>query len=240
MMPSARSLRRDFGDVHPSGRDRYDEKSDNYNQERDDQSFASGRSRRAVAEQDLRIRLSSVEPVHGTLCHIVAMQAPEAKFGRRNSDDRRLNWSGGQGSDLRPFGPKPNALPPELPPDNYSFLIVTLRHLPPELQSGLSTMTVGTTNNTFRKFALEMFLGCISPDEDANIPIFLAGDVIELQHHDIGLAAIDTWVRIEIVPDILALLPSLALRTLISTCIVQLTIAPVVCFAICPLAFSTV
>jgi hypothetical protein len=101
-------------------------------------------------------------------------------------------------------------------------------------------MTVGATNNTFRNFALEMFLGCISPNEDANIPIFLAGDVIELQHNDIGLAAIDAWVRIEVVPDILALLPSLTLRTLISTGIVELTIAPVVCFTICPLAFSTI
>ena len=151
-----------------------------------------------------------------------------------------LIWSGGQGSDLRPFGPKPNALPPELPPVNDSFLIMALRHLPPELHSSLPTMTVGATNYTLRDFAFKLFLARVSRDEDANIPNLLAGDVIELQHYDIGLAAVDTRVRIEEVPDILALLPTLALRTLISTGIVQLTIAPVVCFAICPLAFSTV
>jgi hypothetical protein len=101
-------------------------------------------------------------------------------------------------------------------------------------------MTVGATNYTLRDFAFKLFLARVSRDEDANIPILLAGDVIELQHYAIGLAAVDTRVRIEEVPDILALLPTLALRTLISTGIVQLTIAPVVCFAICPLAFSTI
>jgi hypothetical protein len=101
-------------------------------------------------------------------------------------------------------------------------------------------MTVNATYHTFCKFSFEQLLACVARYEDANIAILLASDVIEFQHDNIGFTAINTGMLIKVTPDVFAFLPSLALRALISTRIVQLAIAPVVCFAIRTLTLPTI
>lgn len=117
---------------------------------------------------------------------------------------------------------------------------MALPHLPTELGSGLAPVTVGATNSTFREFTNEPVLACVTRDEGTDIALLRACDVIELQDDDIGLAAVDARMLIKVLPNIFALLLSLAFRTLIPTRIVKLAISSVVRLTISPLTLSTI
>jgi hypothetical protein len=176
---NAASSWRHFRDVHPIRCDRDDEKYYYDDQQCDQQVAATSRLCRLRAWYEPRAEAVAIEPVHirstfrrtelqDTIMSIVA-----------KGDDRHMNWSGGQVSNLRPVPPKGTALPTELPPVYDCFRNTPLRHLPSELYCGLSAMAVCTSHLAFRQLGLKPLSARIAPDESADLAILRAGYMVE-------------------------------------------------------------
>jgi len=195
--PTAKS-RRDLRDVHPTGRESDDQKHYHHDEKRDDEASASWRTRRPMAYHDSRFALFAVEPVHSIPALLRARLTAKKSFVR-NADVDRSNyygrqgiWSGGQGSDLRPFGPKPNALPPELPPDAFLFGLQSWRPLPVARTCRLSSMTIRATQNTLREFFSKGSDGRADMYHFAYVVSLRSSDVVKFENYRVALTAVDT------------------------------------------------
>jgi hypothetical protein len=99
-------------------------------------------------------------------------------------------WSGEQGSNLRPFGPKPNALPPELPPDALLFGLQSWRPLPITRTCRLPSMAIRAAHHAFRELISERSDGCADIGHLANVVSFRSCDVVKFEYDWIRFTAI--------------------------------------------------
>jgi hypothetical protein len=101
-------------------------------------------------------------------------------------------------------------------------------------------MAVGATNHALGHLPLQSFFGCAAADHDADIALLLTLDVIEFKDHDIAFAAVDAWMRIQVLPQKLPYSFSLTARANVSALIVRVFVFPIVILAVCPLAAAAI